>query len=69
MRALVVEDLLPDYAGCVVKDIPPPAPGLWSTTTDTSPEAPRTSTGRTQYKLGRRTGASPSCGGLGAATC
>jgi NADPH2:quinone reductase len=27
MRALVVEELLPDYAGCVVKDIPTPAPG------------------------------------------
>ncbi len=27
MRALVVEALLPDYAGCVVKDIPTPAPG------------------------------------------
>jgi NADPH2:quinone reductase len=27
MRALVVEQLLPDYAGCVVKDIPTPEPG------------------------------------------
>ncbi|MBU1378916.1 MAG: NADPH:quinone oxidoreductase family protein [Alphaproteobacteria bacterium] len=27
MRALVVEDLLPDYAGCVVKEIPTPEPG------------------------------------------
>ena len=27
MRALVVEELLPDYAGCVVKDIPTPEPG------------------------------------------
>ena len=27
MRALVVEKLLPDYAGCVVKDIPTPEPG------------------------------------------
>ncbi|MGH6911229.1 MAG: NADPH:quinone oxidoreductase family protein [Phenylobacterium sp.] len=27
MRALVVEDLLPDYAGCVVKDVPTPEPG------------------------------------------
>ena len=27
MRALVVEQLLPDYAGCVVKDIPVPEPG------------------------------------------
>jgi NADPH2:quinone reductase len=27
MRALVVEALLPDYAGCVVKDIPTPEPG------------------------------------------
>ena len=28
MRALVVEELLPDYAGCRVKDIPTPEPGL-----------------------------------------
>ncbi len=27
MRALVVEELLPDYAGCVVKEIPTPEPG------------------------------------------
>ncbi len=27
MRALVVEKLLPDYGGCVVKDIPTPEPG------------------------------------------
>lgn len=27
MRALVVEKLAPDYAGCVVKDIPTPEPG------------------------------------------
>lgn len=27
MRALVVEQLLPDYAGCVVKEIPTPEPG------------------------------------------
>ena len=27
MRALVVEQLLPDYAGCVVKDVPIPEPG------------------------------------------
>jgi NADPH2:quinone reductase len=27
MRALVVEDLLPDYAGCRVKEIPTPEPG------------------------------------------
>ncbi len=27
MRALVVEQLLPDYAGCVVKDVPVPEPG------------------------------------------
>ncbi|MBS0360254.1 MAG: NADPH:quinone oxidoreductase family protein [Proteobacteria bacterium] len=27
MRALVVERLAPDYAGCVVKEIPTPAPG------------------------------------------
>jgi NADPH2:quinone reductase len=27
MRALVVEQLAPDYAGCVVKDIPVPEPG------------------------------------------
>ncbi|MGZ6015279.1 MAG: NADPH:quinone oxidoreductase family protein, partial [Phenylobacterium sp.] len=27
MRALVVEALLPDYAGCVVKEIPTPDPG------------------------------------------
>jgi len=27
MRALVVEKLLPDYAGCVVKDVPMPEPG------------------------------------------
>jgi NADPH2:quinone reductase len=27
MRALVVEDLLPSYAGCVVKEIPMPQPG------------------------------------------
>ena len=27
MRALVVEQLAPDYAGCVVKDIPTPEPG------------------------------------------
>lgn len=27
MRALVVEELLPAYAGCVVKDIPMPEPG------------------------------------------
>lgn len=27
MRALVVEELKPDYAGCVVKDIPTPEPG------------------------------------------
>ncbi len=27
MRALVVEELLPDYAGCVVKDVPTPQPG------------------------------------------
>ncbi len=27
MRALVVEDLLPNYAGCVVKEIPTPEPG------------------------------------------
>ena len=27
MRALVVEKLLPDYGGCVVKDIPKPEPG------------------------------------------
>jgi NADPH2:quinone reductase len=27
MRALVVERLAPDYAGCVVKDIPTPQPG------------------------------------------
>src|SRR3954470_18053044 len=27
MRALVVEQLLPDYAGCVVKDVPTPEPG------------------------------------------
>ncbi|TAJ68933.1 MAG: NADPH:quinone oxidoreductase family protein [Phenylobacterium sp.] len=27
MRALVVEQLLPDYAGCVVKDLPTPEPG------------------------------------------
>ena len=27
MRALVVEALLPDYAGCVVKEIPTPKPG------------------------------------------
>ena len=26
MRALVVEQLLPDYAGCVVKDVPTPEP-------------------------------------------
>lgn len=28
MRALVVEELLPDYAGCRVKEIPTPTPGL-----------------------------------------
>jgi NADPH2:quinone reductase len=28
MRALVVERLAPDYAGCVVKEIPTPEPGL-----------------------------------------
>ena len=27
MRALVVERLAPDYAGCVVKEIPTPEPG------------------------------------------
>jgi NADPH2:quinone reductase len=27
MRALVVEHLAPDFAGCVVKDVPTPAPG------------------------------------------
>jgi len=27
MRALVVEELLPDYAGCVVKEIATPDPG------------------------------------------
>lgn len=27
MRALVVEKLAPDYAGCVVKDVPTPEPG------------------------------------------
>jgi NADPH2:quinone reductase len=27
MRALVVEELLPDYAGCVVKEVPTPEPG------------------------------------------
>jgi len=27
MRALVVEELLPAYAGCVVKDVPTPEPG------------------------------------------
>lgn len=27
MRALVVEQLAPDYAGCVVKDVPTPEPG------------------------------------------
>ena len=27
MRAMVVEELLPDYAGCVVKEIPTPQPG------------------------------------------
>jgi NADPH2:quinone reductase len=27
VRALVVEQLLPDYAGCVVKDVPTPEPG------------------------------------------
>ena len=27
MKALVVEQLAPDYAGCVVKDIPTPKPG------------------------------------------
>jgi NADPH2:quinone reductase len=27
MRALVVEQLAPDYAGCVVKDVPMPEPG------------------------------------------
>jgi hypothetical protein len=27
MRALVVERLAPDYAGCVVKDVPTPEPG------------------------------------------
>jgi NADPH2:quinone reductase len=27
MRALVVEQLAPDYAGCIVKDIPVPEPG------------------------------------------
>ena len=27
MRALVVENLLPDYAGCVVKEVPTPEPG------------------------------------------
>src|SRR4051812_25160572 len=27
MRALVVEQLMPDYAGCVVKDVPTPEPG------------------------------------------
>src|SRR3569623_2542360 len=27
MRALVVERLAPDYAGCVVKEIPTPQPG------------------------------------------
>ena len=27
MRALVVEQLLPDYAGCVIKDLPTPEPG------------------------------------------
>ena len=27
MRALVVEELAPDYAGCVVKEIPTPQPG------------------------------------------
>ena len=27
MRALVVEELKADYAGCVVKDVPKPEPG------------------------------------------
>ena len=27
MRALVVEKLAPDYAGCVVKETPTPEPG------------------------------------------
>ena len=27
MRALIVEELAPDYAGCVLKEIPAPAPG------------------------------------------
>ena len=33
MRALVVEELAPDYAGCVLKEIPTPDPGparCWS---------------------------------------
>jgi NADPH2:quinone reductase len=27
MRALVVEDLAPDFAGCAVRDVPMPQPG------------------------------------------
>ena len=27
MKALVVEELAPDYAGCVLKEIPTPDPG------------------------------------------
>ncbi|MBQ1562211.1 MAG: NADPH:quinone oxidoreductase family protein, partial [Caulobacter sp.] len=27
MRALVVEDLAPDFAGCAVREVPTPTPG------------------------------------------